>query len=805
MNRRYILDPRLVITLVSEETDEKPQYLVSGTADGEKYELGEEELFLLRGIDAGTEPPELIRQFHQRFGLTFTEDVLADFREQMAGLGLLREPDVEQVIDLDTPVVEAATPWTPAVLPAQEPPPPPPPPAVEEPSAARPVREYMKLKLFNPDGLFTLLGRLGSPFSFLVWLIPPVVLLAAAIIFFNHEAFAHDLRLMRERFGIDSFLVNLVLATLTSRLLSKLAQGAVCRHFGGVIERLGIRMMFGVMPRLFIDKHPIRDLDRRGRLWSYAAPLLAKLSLFAGGSFTWFLARGGGSFMADFSIFLATIGLAGFLFTVNPLWKADGYNWLSTWLESPRLRERSFLALKLSLLRRPFPPQLQAGEKYSLIIFGLSTIAFTVLLLGAVIVLLAQALEKQMGGLGVVIFIVLAISFTGWFVTQIRWKRYRAAQRAMGRQQPSTQMVPSRGPVRPATATVVSRPYTKRRRFFTWPKAIILVVLVVVCLLPYTYEPGGNLIIYPRERFELFARATGEVVDVRVREGEQVEAGQVLALLDDLELQRNISLATTEINKKEAELDLLREGSKEEAVELARKQYEQAKMAMEFSKKEVERLEPLFSQGIISTQMYEDALAAAAEDTGEFNVSRANLALVASGPRENEVKVLLSEIEHNERQLDFYNQELLKKRIIAPAAGQIITAKVHEQRGKVLQEGALFAVLEDGSSVRVEILVPETDIGSMKNGAEVEFKMLAYPDRPFRGQVSFISPGTEAMPDNPFVKAVRVISEVPNPEGLLKSDMTGYAKIRGEQEIVLVAFTKMLVRFALVEMWSWLP
>ena len=44
--------PRLVITLISEETDEKPQYLVSGTADGEKYEFGEEELFLLRGIDA---------------------------------------------------------------------------------------------------------------------------------------------------------------------------------------------------------------------------------------------------------------------------------------------------------------------------------------------------------------------------------------------------------------------------------------------------------------------------------------------------------------------------------------------------------------------------------------------------------------------------------------------------------------------------------------------------------------------------------------------------------------------------------
>jgi putative peptide zinc metalloprotease protein len=44
-----------------------------------------------------------------------------------------------------------------------------------------------------------------------------------------------------------------------------------------------------------------------------------------------------------------------------------------------------------------------------------------------------------------------------------------------------------------------------------------------------------------------------------------------------------------------------------------------------------------------------------------------------------------------------------------------------------------------------------------------------------------------------------------NEDDLLKSGMTGHAKIEGETTIVLIAFTRALVRYVLVEAWSWLP
>jgi hypothetical protein len=92
---------------------------------------------------------------------------------------------------------------------------------------------------------------------------------------------------------------------------------------------------------------------------------------------------------------------------------------------------------------------------------------------------------------------------------------------------------------------------------------------------------------------------------------------------------------------------------------------------------------------------------------------------------------------------------------------------------------------------------------------------LAYPDRPFIGKVISIEPAASAENSpSTTVKAptskisdrfVRVIVDIPNAEKMLKSSMTGYAKIAGSTKPAIVAFTRPIVRFIQVEVWSWLP
>jgi membrane fusion protein, heavy metal efflux system len=68
--------------------------------------------------------------------------------------------------------------------------------------------------------------------------------------------------------------------------------------------------------------------------------------------------------------------------------------------------------------------------------------------------------------------------------------------------------------------------------------------------------------------------------------------------------------------------------------------------------------------------------------------------------------------------------------------------------------------------------VPEKEIPSVQLGQEVEVKVSALPDRVFKARVTAINAGTDAT-----TRRIVVRSEVPNPEGALKSEMFASFKI----------------------------
>jgi len=100
------------------------------------------------------------------------------------------------------------------------------------------------------------------------------------------------------------------------------------------------------------------------------------------------------------------------------------------------------------------------------------------------------------------------------------------------------------------------------------------------------------------------------------------------------------------------------------------------------------------------------------------------------------------------------------------------------------------------------VSVPEWDVGEIAIGAQVRLKVWAYPTQIFTGKIVSIDPAVES---ESYGRVVNVLSDVPNQDFVLKSGMTGYAKIEVGDKFVIVAFTRMIVRFVLIELWSWIP
>jgi multidrug efflux pump subunit AcrA (membrane-fusion protein) len=130
-------------------------------------------------------------------------------------------------------------------------------------------------------------------------------------------------------------------------------------------------------------------------------------------------------------------------------------------------------------------------------------------------------------------------------------------------------------------------------------------------------------------------------------------------------------------------------------------------------------------------------------------------------------------------------------------------------RGKwynpAVQDGAQVFTIEDDRIAQTDVYVPETDIGNVRVNAAVRARLWAHPEEEFTGTVVAIAPNAEPDPNHGAGNVVRIKVEIPNPDHRLRTGMNGYAKISGDYMPTWRAFGQMIIRFVLIDVWSWIP
>ncbi len=99
--------------------------------------------------------------------------------------------------------------------------------------------------------------------------------------------------------------------------------------------------------------------------------------------------------------------------------------------------------------------------------------------------------------------------------------------------------------------------------------ALCIAIVAALFGLPMTETVGGDSEVLPRDKFVAFVRIDGLVERINVKEDSRVEKGQVLALLDQKDLDHEIKVAERKFEILTQELMLLRRESGQEPAKLA--------------------------------------------------------------------------------------------------------------------------------------------------------------------------------------------------------------------------------------------
>ena len=797
-------------------------YVVRDKLQGKTHDFDAWQFYILETLPAYDSFERLQTAFQDRFDRPLSRQDLAEFLASVADRKLFDETaaqhpllapymQVTYKVEDGKAVPNPFEPVVPAAAPAASPPGPP---AAPAKAAAQPAADAALPELpedtvlpagvqdalgmdwrttramvgfVDPRPLLRLIVPLLRPLRHLVYAVP-ILLLAALLLLYNYSgAAAEDLGKLKLDVTLAEHLLYLF---VTVHVVVTLTVSCVAHHFKVSVEKVGVALVFGFMPRWAVKMTGAERMTRPQAMWLHGSALLARVVLFALGALVWFNTRDGGGELPQFALLLVFGTAAGFLLEAgNPLVKAHGYFLLAAFLNEPHLRGKAYAALFNKIRGTVY----RAADSRLLLLYALVSSTYVLLIVLFIGWMVARFVigDLELGG--------SALLITFGFVGYLLWRNY-AGLKKFGETY-DRQLQFDRWRSRTLYTEGAETDIKPVRRNY-WPTALLICILLAL-FIPYPYEPGGSFLVYPVRRQVLSTDVPGLIEAVHFDGGESVRQGTVLASLAHDDYKAEIKVLLARIEEQKAVIRNLETLPRPEEVKLAEEQLAVQQAREQFSREKVPRLEKLFKAGVVTFEELDSARKDHLTDVNQVSQKQAELALVKVPVTESQISAARAKLAALQEELAGFASKVRRTSLKMPFDGNILTLHLRDKTNSFLDKGAPFAVLEYTGTVTAEIDVPEADMQFVRLGTAVRLRAVSYSlDREFEGKVTLIDRNVTVKTTGNVIK---VIATIENKDGLLKTGMTGRAKLAGETMPVWKAFTLSLTRFFQVHVWSWIP
>jgi HlyD family secretion protein len=357
--------------------------------------------------------------------------------------------------------------------------------------------------------------------------------------------------------------------------------------------------------------------------------------------------------------------------------------------------------------------------------------------------------------------------------------------------------------------------------------------------------------VQPTQSVNVSPKTSGILKQLLVKEGDRVKSGQILAYMDDSNLQGELTQAEAQLANAQANLDRLVAGNRPQDIAQARAQMESAQANLDrlvagnrsqdiaqanaqlqnvqATLRQAEltysRNQQLYNEGAISRQDLDNARTALDSARAQVNSAQQALSLQQAGTRPEEIAQARAQLAsaqeaYSLQQAGSRAEDIAQARAQVTSAGgalQTIQARLNDTVIRAPFDGLITRVFADpgafvtptttssseasatSSSIlalasRNEVVakIPEASIAQIKVGQTVEIKADAYPGQAFKGKVTQVA--TQSTVEQ-SVTNFEVKMSLEDPKNQLRSGMNTDVDFKvGLLEGVLVVPTVAIVR-----------
>ncbi|MBR0966608.1 HlyD family secretion protein [Bradyrhizobium diazoefficiens] len=300
--------------------------------------------------------------------------------------------------------------------------------------------------------------------------------------------------------------------------------------------------------------------------------------------------------------------------------------------------------------------------------------------------------------------------------------------------------------------------------------AVVLIAAIVGGLLYWLqarhYESTDDAFIAARS-FSVASKVGGYVTDIPVTDNQHVDAGDVLAKIDERDYRIAIEQAAAQVAVSKANITNVEAQivSQQEQIKQAQAQFEQAQAQLQFSQEEFKRAEELVEKGAGTVQRQQQTRSDL--QAQQANNERARTAVTAAQVGIKTLQAQLegarAQLDKSQSQLDQANLNLQYTDVVAAQSGRV--AKLSGAKGTLVTAGqSLMMFVPD--EVWVVANYKETQLNDMRPGQPVDIRIDAYPGRKLTGHVDSVQRGSgtafSLLPaENATGNYVKVVQRVP--------------------------------------------
>ena len=251
-------------------------------------------------------------------------------------------------------------------------------------------------------------------------------------------------------------------------------------------------------------------------------------------------------------------------------------------------------------------------------------------------------------------------------------------------------------------------------------------VVIVAIIGFFAFDKSDEIIQGEVEvsEYRVSSKLPGRILELRVKEGDFVKAGDTLAILEVPEVDAQKRAAEATQGAAQALSDMAGNGARKEQVQAAYELWQQALAASEIAEKSYNRVQKLFDEGVLSAQKRDEAFAAYKATEAQVKAAKSQYDMAKSGARIEERRAAQKQALAAKSAVDVVASLLKESVQVAQADGEV--SDIYPKVGELLGLGSPIMNISLLDDMWGTFNIREDQLKGMKVGDEINAYIPAF-------------------------------------------------------------------------------